>query len=130
MQLTPTQRQLVLTAMDPAAAPTERATAAAFLFRSLARRYADGYALLTDLEHTITTPGANPSSRYGSVTMPFGKYRGRPLSEIDATYLLWAWTMSRPWIAHLGGPSSGTCRTSNAQTKIFVYQNPKQPTQS
>ena len=94
MQLTPLQRQLLLTAMDPAAAPGEQAAAEGLFFRSLRKAYRDGYALLTDLAEVSNAPGsgltgATTSNRYGSVTMPFGKHKGRPLSEIDATYLLW-----------------------------------------
>ena len=88
MQLTPLQRQLVLTAMDLAAAPGEQTAAAGSFFGSLRNQYPDGYALLTDLAE-IHPPEADPSSRYGAVTMPFGKYRGRPLSEIEPNYLLW-----------------------------------------
>ena len=94
MQLTPQQRQFLLMAMDPAAAPGEQAAAERLFFRSLRKAYHDGYAVLTDLKEVSNTTGVTPtthasSHRYGSVTMPFGKHKGRKLSEIDATYLLW-----------------------------------------
>ena len=91
LSLTPLQRQLLLTAMDRAAAPGEQATAAGLFFRSLRKAYRDGYALLADLAEVSNVPGSGlttTSSRYGTVTMPFGKHKGRRLSEIDATYLL------------------------------------------
>jgi len=92
--MTPLQRQLLLTAMDPAAAPGEQAAAAGMFFRSLRKAYRDGHALLTDLAEVSAATGgattaATPSNRYGAVTMPFGKHKGRPLSQIDAAYLLW-----------------------------------------
>ena len=81
-------------AMDPAATPGEQAAAERLFFRSLRRTYRDGYAFLTDLEEVSNATGApqtaaTSANRYGSVMMPFGKHKGRPLSEIDATYLLW-----------------------------------------
>ncbi len=94
LSITPQQRQLLLMALDPAAAPGEQAAAERLFFRSLRKAYRDGYAFLTDLEEVSNAAGAGPtgthqSHRYGTVTMPFGKHKGRPLSEIEATYLLW-----------------------------------------
>ena len=90
MQLTPLQCQLVLMAMDPAAAPGEQTAAAVAFFRSFRRDYRDGYALLADFaESSNTTRASVPSNHYGAVTMTFGKHRGRPLADIDAGYLLW-----------------------------------------
>ena len=93
MSMTPLQRQLILTAMDAAAAPGEQATAASMFFRELRKAYRDGYALLADLAEVSNTtapplPPA-PSHCYGTVRMPFGKHKGRQLAEIDAAYLLW-----------------------------------------
>jgi hypothetical protein len=69
----------------------------AMLFR---KRYADGYALLEDLEsepsRVETRIVYRDSERmrrtavFGSVTIRFGKYQGRSLREIPADYLIWA----------------------------------------
>jgi hypothetical protein len=88
MQLTSQQWQLFLTAVSANGNPNERDLAAATFFRQLRRQYSDGYALLADLEsfakHTA-------ESKYGSVILPIGqKYKGQPLANIPADYLLWA----------------------------------------
>ena len=93
MQLSLLQRQLILTAMDAAAAPGEQATAASMFFRELRKTYHDGYALLADLAEfsnaTVAPSAPAPSPCYSTVRMPFGKHKGRQLAEIDAAYLLW-----------------------------------------
>ena len=118
MQLTHIQRQLVLRATDSAASPNEQAAAAGLLFRSLRRQYSDGYTLLTEREGAGNSSSvAAASSRYGAVTMPFGKYHGRPLSEIDAAYLLWLLATPPRIAARSDAPSSGVCSASNTHTK-------------
>ena len=93
MRLTAQQRQLFLMALDPAAAPGEQTAAEKLFFRSLRKVYPDGYAVLADMEASSTAKAVpatpSPSHRYGAVTMPFGKHKGRRLSEIDPRYLLW-----------------------------------------
>ena len=86
MNLTAQQRQLLLTAMDRAANVHEQNAAAVFFFRELRKHFPDGYGLLA----TIGNGSAPPAkSAYGSITMPFGKHRGKALSEIPVDYLLW-----------------------------------------
>jgi hypothetical protein len=86
LKLTPRQQQLALTAMDAAASPHEQNTAAAFFFRELRKQFPDGYGLLAAFGN-----GSPPPARsvYGSVTMPFGKHKGRALSDIPTDYLIW-----------------------------------------
>jgi hypothetical protein len=73
--------------MDAGANPYERDLAASHFFRQLREQFSDGgYELLAELEGSHDSE----SSRYGSVTWPIGKYKGRPLSQIPSDYLLWA----------------------------------------
>ena len=86
MNLTTQQQQLLLTAMDRGANPHERDIAAVFFFRELRKHFSDGYGLLATFGNGSTPP---TKSAYGSITMSFGKHRGKALSEIPVDYLLW-----------------------------------------
>jgi hypothetical protein len=85
MNLTTTERKLLLLAFDRAAPVGEIASAGACLIKQLRKRFPDGYILLAELD------GSHDSedSKYGSVTMPFGKHKGRHLAQIPADYLYW-----------------------------------------
>jgi hypothetical protein len=86
LKLTAQQQQLLLTAMDRGANPHEQNTAAAFFFRELRKHFPDGYVLLETFKNGSAPPAR---SVYGSVVMPFGKYRNTPLSQVPIDYLLW-----------------------------------------
>jgi Putative quorum-sensing-regulated virulence factor len=79
--------QLLLLAMDPAGNPHEQALAAKKFFNELRKQFPDGgYELLAELNDSqaLAMPVVG-----GDVTMPFGKYRGQPLSQIPLDYLFW-----------------------------------------
>jgi hypothetical protein len=86
LTLTPTEKKLLILALDHAAPAGEIASAGACLIKQLRKRFPDGYSLLAELEG----PHDSESSKYASVLWTFGKHRGKKLSEIPATYLLWA----------------------------------------
>ena len=86
LQLTAQQQQLLLTAMDRAANPHERDIAAVFFFRELRKQFPDGHGVLATIGNGSTPPA---KSAYGSISMPFGKHKGKALSEIPVDYLLW-----------------------------------------
>jgi hypothetical protein len=85
MNLTATERKLVLLALDQAAPAGEIASAGACLIKQLRKRFPDGYALLSELEGSHESE----ASKYGSVIMVFGKYKGRRLAQIPSDYLCW-----------------------------------------
>jgi Putative quorum-sensing-regulated virulence factor len=86
LKLTAQQQTLIRIAMDRGANEYERDLAAAAFFQQLRRQYADGYALLS-----VFGNGSAPPARsvYGAVCMPFGKHKGRALSDIPTDYLIW-----------------------------------------
>ena len=94
MPLSPKAQKLILLLMDGAAAPGEQDVAVRKLTETLRKDYADGYALLADWNKgkTATPPPSNPpgTSPYDRFVMPFGKYKGEMLKDInDIDYLLW-----------------------------------------
>jgi len=85
MTLTATEKKLLLLlTFDQAASVGEIAPAGACLIKQLRKRFPDGYSLLAELEGSHDSE----ASKYGSVIWPFGKYRGKTLSETPVTYLL------------------------------------------
>jgi hypothetical protein len=83
----PKEEALVRLALNDAASVGEQDNAARALIRSLRARGVDPEALITgkELEQKAIKPWSDP----GSTIMPWGKYVGRPLSEIDPAYLRW-----------------------------------------
>ena len=93
MKLTERQRNLLILAFDPAATAGEAANALRVLFRDWIAKYPDGYEFVRDLEsgrarvkEKIIYRDRNP---YGDVVLGFGKYKGKALRDVPATYLLW-----------------------------------------
>jgi hypothetical protein len=100
MELTATEKKILLLAMDRSAPDGEATAAAGRLIRLFRKRYEDGYELASDLE---SLPERKPvtdaqvrhaawlrhRASYGNVTLRFGKHRGKPLSQIPADYLIW-----------------------------------------
>jgi hypothetical protein len=103
MNLSTLERKLVTLALDPGASPGEIASAAEKLFRLFRRRYRDGYAFLRELAASGNNGhdghGDEISWRrerwlyrhaiYGSTVVHFGKYRGQPIRNVPADYLIW-----------------------------------------
>ena len=99
MNLTETEKKCLILAFDRSAADGEINADAGRLVRLLRKRYADGYALIGDLESLPDRPRIDFHARhaawlrrreiYGNVTLNFGKYRGWSLNEIPADYLIW-----------------------------------------
>jgi hypothetical protein len=104
MKLTAKEQKLLLLAMDAAAAQGEIENAAVLLLKMLRERYGDGHKLVKDLETQASTnenrwspprpraynPAAKPNSYRASVfRMPFGKHRGKLLSQVPLDYLEW-----------------------------------------
>jgi hypothetical protein len=84
------ERKLVLLALDSSAQPGEAAGAAAALFRSFKKRYADGYKFLAELgAREARNQFPSLTVNYGLVTLPFGKHKGRRLRDVPPDYLLW-----------------------------------------
>jgi hypothetical protein len=88
MKLTDRQRKLLILAFDRAATAGEAMNALRVVFRDWINTYPDGHELVKDLE-TGRMVSREKSSRYGEVVLGFGKYKGKPLREIPASYLLW-----------------------------------------
>jgi hypothetical protein len=100
MELTATEKKILLLAMDRSAPDGEVTAAAGRLIRLFRKRYRDGYELVGDLE---SLPERKPwpvarerhaawlrrRATYGQVTLRFGKHRGKPLADIPADYLIW-----------------------------------------
>jgi Putative quorum-sensing-regulated virulence factor len=86
MTLTDTERKLVVLMLDRSAEAGEIANATVALAKALRKRYADGYALLAELEGS----SQEQISRYAETVLTFGKHRGRKLCEIPLSYLQWA----------------------------------------
>jgi putative quorum-sensing-regulated virulence factor len=85
MTLTATEKKLLVLALDQAAPAGEIASAGACLIKQLRRRFPDGYALLSELEGSRDSE----DSKYGSVIMLFGKFKGLQLAQIPSDYLCW-----------------------------------------
>jgi hypothetical protein len=83
------EASLVRLVFDGSASPGEINNGAVALVRSLRRRYRSGHQFLNDVQSP--PPPRPPESRdhFGAVIMPFGKYRGRQLRDIDPLYLDW-----------------------------------------
>ena len=99
MQLTETEKKCLILAFDRSAPDGEIIAAAGRLVQLLRKRYPDGYAVIGDLESLPDRPRIDFQARhaawlrrheiYGGVTLRFGQYRGRTLSEVPADYLVW-----------------------------------------
>jgi hypothetical protein len=99
MNLTDTEKKCIILAMNEGAASGEIEAAAAKFVLLLRKRYVDGYALLKDLEVLPDRGSVTVAERqaawqrrrdvYGSTMFPFGKHKGKTLSQIPADYLLW-----------------------------------------
>ena len=101
MELTETERKILLLAMDRSAPDGEVTAAAGRLIRLFRKRYRDGYELINDLESLPNHARPMIDARvrhavwlrrratFGQVTLRFGKHRGKPLAEIPADYLIW-----------------------------------------
>jgi putative quorum-sensing-regulated virulence factor len=90
MKLTDKERKLLMLAMDKGVADGELEAAATALVRLLRARYPSGHELIKDLE-TLETRYAtrfvqNPAGNY---RMPFGKFKGERLKDVDTDYLEW-----------------------------------------
>ena len=93
----PREEALIRLALDAAASKGEQENAASALIRSLRKRGVKPEALLTGSELAIRqqTPSVNP----GAVKMPWGKFKGLRLEEIDEKYLRWClWKCSKATI--------------------------------
>jgi Putative quorum-sensing-regulated virulence factor len=85
------QEKLLILALDPGCAPGEFNNAATAFFRSLKGQYKSGHELLATLKSSAATVRTIPNggANYGTVVLPFGKYRGRQLRNVPVDYLLW-----------------------------------------
>lgn len=103
MPLTVLEEKLLRLALDAAAQPGEAENAAVKLIQSLRARKLDGYDHGVKSAFSANTPpkykappepesppGNWPEDWPGSVIMPFGKYQGKRLAEIDPSYFRWA----------------------------------------
>jgi hypothetical protein len=115
MTLTDTQKQLLILAIDKAAAEGERNNAAVAFFRLVRKDFADGYEFLTKL----TGKTEDARSVYGAVIMKFGKHKGQRLDQTPIDYLLWLLdncdTLNRATVK----PSSAICRIANMPTNTL-----------
>ena len=84
--LNETEIKLLRLALDSGAQPGEIANAALLLIRKLRKRQAS----VDDFkQHYPEVTVYQSAPTYGYVTMPFGKYKGLPLSDIPESYLVW-----------------------------------------
>jgi hypothetical protein len=88
---TPIEQCLIRLALDPAAAPGEIENSGAKLMLPLRRR---GVVPEEVLAYSIQAPDLN-AFRFGEILMPFGKYKGLRLREIDPGYLRWVYENCR-----------------------------------
>jgi exodeoxyribonuclease X-like protein len=90
MAFTEREQKLWRLAMDKSASPGEVRNAAVALISSLRERGVSAY----DSKETGNFNGAKPPARPidnwpGSIIMPWGKHKGKPLAEIDPSYFKW-----------------------------------------
>ena len=80
--------KLLTLALDSAATDSEATNAASKLIKLLRKRKAT-------VDEFVDTQPDTALAAY--VTMPFGKYKGFQLCEIDSSYLHWALTCNIDW---------------------------------
>src|SRR5690242_10663000 len=88
---TPTEANLIRLALDKAAAPGEIENSGAKLMLLLRRRGVEPEEVLA---YSIHAPDPNAFA-FGEILMPFGKYKGLRLREIDPGYLRWVYMNCR-----------------------------------
>jgi hypothetical protein len=94
---TPIEQCLIRLALDPAAAEGEIQNSGAKLMLLLRKR---GVVPEEVLAYSIPAPDPN-AFRFGEILMPFGKYKGLRLREIDPGYLRWVYENCRETHADL-----------------------------
>jgi Putative quorum-sensing-regulated virulence factor len=93
VNLTDTEKKILILAMDRSAAIGEIRQAALKLIVLLRKRYTSGHDLIKEFEKIqgrtevkVVTVKHDP---YGNFVMPFGKYRGEKLMDVPLDYLIW-----------------------------------------
>jgi hypothetical protein len=81
---TPVEEKLLRLALDAAAAPGEVDNCAVKLLAHWRKRNVTADELLA-----TATSSLAPPVDYGSVVIAFGQFKGKPLREIDPSYLEW-----------------------------------------
>lgn len=91
MTLTELEKKIILLMMDPNATEGEQVNAATKLMLLFRHRFQDGHELVKDLE---SLPERKAKQSYQDLwkdfIFPFGKHKGKKLSEIPTNYLVWA----------------------------------------
>lgn len=82
---TPIEEKLIRLALDDAAHPGEVSNCATKLFALLRKRKVSAEQLIEPQDDVVVV--APPES--GNLRLPFGKYTGIKLSEVDPDYLHW-----------------------------------------
>jgi len=90
VKLDPREKQFVLLAFDSAAPVGESMAALRALFKKWLVKYPSGYEFIADLEkEQSTSQPAHSFSKWGEVTLRFGKYAGEQIQDIPTDYLCW-----------------------------------------